>query len=440
MYWLISADSKIYDYFKAFNDLDWIDWKMNNTKYNVGDIVYIYSTRPYKKIMFKCEILKINIPYNDMMQDLKYWKVVNSDQRSNTFTRFKLLKTFNDGLLSLEALQSNGLLKAPQGPIKLSNKTELLGYIKSVEEQCAKLDYFEIEKDIDTKILFCNIAPMEKYEGIEKNAVLSGGKYVEQHGVGFELFNFLEVNGHYYGFVQPPIGNLKNDLNNAETNKFKLAKIRIERLGASKKEEFIDGVTIVWVTTIPNQGRTIIGWYQNARLYRNQQLLNNEDRKFAYPNGEIDIASYYMVCKVEDALLIPINNRKFILKKKILGQANIGYGNKDFNQEILQYIKDYDGPSIYDKYALKKIIDTEIENIPDKYKESIIKTRIGQSSYRASLISKFNGKCALCGIKGNELLIASHIKAWKDCEDGEHLDENNGLLLCPNHDKIFDKH
>lgn len=29
-------------------------------------------------------------------------------------------------------------------------------------------------------------------------------------------------------------------------------------------------------------------------------------------------------------------------------------------------------------------------------------------------------------------------KPWSVCEQLERLDPNNGLLLCPNHDKLFD--
>ena len=36
-------------------------------------------------------------------------------------------------------------------------------------------------------------------------------------------------------------------------------------------------------------------------------------------------------------------------------------------------------------------------------------------------------------------LIASHIKPWHQSENQERLDVNNGLLLCPNHDAVFDK-
>ena len=47
-------------------------------------------------------------------------------------------------------------------------------------------------------------------------------------------------------------------------------------------------------------------------------------------------------------------------------------------------------------------------------------------------------KCLLCNIDIQELLIASHIKPWAQSNDNERLDVNNGLLLCPIHDKLFD--
>ncbi|MGH1286540.1 HNH endonuclease [Bacillus toyonensis] len=35
--------------------------------------------------------------------------------------------------------------------------------------------------------------------------------------------------------------------------------------------------------------------------------------------------------------------------------------------------------------------------------------------------------------------MASHIKPWSQSNHKERLDVNNGLLLCPNHDALFDK-
>lgn len=38
------------------------------------------------------------------------------------------------------------------------------------------------------------------------------------------------------------------------------------------------------------------------------------------------------------------------------------------------------------------------------------------------------------------MLTASHIKEYFLSKENEHIDINNGLLLCANHDKLFDKH
>jgi hypothetical protein len=98
----------------------------------------------------------------------------------------------------------------------------------------------------------------------------------------------------------------------------------------------------------------------------------------------------------------------------------------------------------YDLYVSENNIDKEIKNIEDRLekinkteKQSIIKSRIGQSNFKNGLVKKYK-KCLLCDIGMLELLIASHIKPWSESNDMEKLDLNNGLLLCCIHDKLFD--
>lgn len=81
----------------------------------------------------------------------------------------------------------------------------------------------------------------------------------------------------------------------------------------------------------------------------------------------------------------------------------------------------------------------EIEFTPlDKTeKESLIKSRIGQGLFRKRVIALW-GKCAVTGLSSISLLKASHIKPWRDCTNQERLDPNNGLLLTPNLDLLFD--
>ncbi|WP_399630154.1 HNH endonuclease [Sporosarcina sp. SG10008] len=68
----------------------------------------------------------------------------------------------------------------------------------------------------------------------------------------------------------------------------------------------------------------------------------------------------------------------------------------------------------------------------------MVKGRIGQSKFKQGLKSR-EAKCAICLVDVEGFLIASHIKPWKDCTSSERLDLDNDLLLCPNHDWLFDK-
>lgn len=84
-------------------------------------------------------------------------------------------------------------------------------------------------------------------------------------------------------------------------------------------------------------------------------------------------------------------------------------------------------------------IITEIENsdLEGVEKEALIKVRINQGVFRDKLLKKYS-KCCLCGVCNSTFLIASHIKPWAESNSIEKLDIENGLLMCPNHDKLFD--
>lgn len=71
-------------------------------------------------------------------------------------------------------------------------------------------------------------------------------------------------------------------------------------------------------------------------------------------------------------------------------------------------------------------------------KDLVVKARIGQSIFKRTLLA-VEKKCGLCGVSDERLLVASHIKPWSQSNNQERLDVNNGLLLCPNHDALFDK-
>ena len=85
-------------------------------------------------------------------------------------------------------------------------------------------------------------------------------------------------------------------------------------------------------------------------------------------------------------------------------------------------------------------IDKEIETkqLQGEEREALIKVRVNQSAFRKLLMRRYT-HCCLCDVDDESLLVASHIKPWAKSSHAEKVDVNNGLLLCPNHDKLFDR-
>lgn len=99
------------------------------------------------------------------------------------------------------------------------------------------------------------------------------------------------------------------------------------------------------------------------------------------------------------------------------------------------------GGAAAEKYIeLESIVTIPPEQIEvtETEKEQVIKSRIGQSTFKKALL-EIKKRCKLCGVTDERFLVASHIKPWSKSNNQERLDVNNGLLLCPNHDSLFDK-
>lgn len=82
-----------------------------------------------------------------------------------------------------------------------------------------------------------------------------------------------------------------------------------------------------------------------------------------------------------------------------------------------------------------------IDRLPNTTeREGLIISRVGQGIYRKRVIHRWNYACAVTGFDKLEILIASHIVPWKDATNNERLDPNNGILLSPTYDALFDRH
>jgi putative restriction endonuclease len=66
-----------------------------------------------------------------------------------------------------------------------------------------------------------------------------------------------------------------------------------------------------------------------------------------------------------------------------------------------------------------------------------IKTRRGQQFFRQSVLNAYGIQCCISGINVPRLLVASHIKPWRDFPN-DRLNPRNGLCLSSLHDAAFD--
>lgn len=88
------------------------------------------------------------------------------------------------------------------------------------------------------------------------------------------------------------------------------------------------------------------------------------------------------------------------------------------------------------------LLDNDNNNVLDLFKnekKALISIRSSQNSYKKRLINYWEGSSILNCTDFN-LLIASHIKKYSECENSEKYDLYNGLLLTPNYDKLFDNY
>ena len=77
-------------------------------------------------------------------------------------------------------------------------------------------------------------------------------------------------------------------------------------------------------------------------------------------------------------------------------------------------------------------------NVPDTDREALIRARRGQGLFKQR-VYRLERSCRITGLTNLTHLLASHCKPWRDSSNEERLDGENGLLLTPSIDHLFDR-
>lgn len=171
---------------------------------------------------------------------------------------------------------------------------------------------------------------MDYYEGLvgRDSEIHGGGSYVEEYGYGHEIFNFKKINGKVYGYAQP-----------GGTNK-------LERLGANKGADHLEGVIVIFTATHKDGGNYIVGWYKDAIFNRDYQKTILSERKF-----KNEFIGYYVEAEEKNAILLSVDERFSFpqIPRGIrggMGQSNVWYADSEemrpFRVQVLNQINMYE--------------------------------------------------------------------------------------------------
>ncbi len=106
--WIIPANPKVYDIVSDFKKSDIMTWN-HQSSMELGDIIYIYMTKPMGYIKYKCQIIDID---------------------DNIMT-IKLIQEFDDNLLTFDLLNNYGL-KSVRSPRRIPDK--LNSFLETIRE------------------------------------------------------------------------------------------------------------------------------------------------------------------------------------------------------------------------------------------------------------------------------------------------------------------
>ena len=91
----------------------------------------------------------------------------------------------------------------------------------------------------------------------------------------------------------------------------------------------------------------------------------------------------------------------------------------------------------YWEHRLEAAVETDT-SLPPTDREAIIRSRRGQGLFKQRVM-EIENHCRITLVSNPVHLVASHCKPWRDSNNQERLSGDNGLLLTPSIDHLFDR-
>ena len=131
------------------------------------------------------------------------------------------------------------------------------------------------------------------------------------------------------------------------------------------------------------------------------------------------------------------------------------YVQKTLEHWLFRQITIQDNISVEEDHIAEDLASLKIEKIIKETNETEYKSKYEQNqfierkvkarnqniqrAFKNSLLDHNAHRCPICGFEYEDFLIASHIKPYAQCDDTyDAINNFNGFLMCPNHDKLFE--
>lgn len=110
-FWYFPYNPRVYDAIRAFKEQGFILWQTKGRQYQVGDILYIYSSRPIQQVVYKAEVTEINIIYHSWMDNDKdyYINPPADDEEGKVMMRVEPIMKNGNKDINYEFLQKIGI-------------------------------------------------------------------------------------------------------------------------------------------------------------------------------------------------------------------------------------------------------------------------------------------------------------------------------------------
>lgn len=311
-------------------------------------------------------------------------------------------------------------------------------------------DLFCLEKDssqiqnymTETVALLCFARILEPTRGKKGVFTIIDDELLEFISASFEnsyIFQFLLA---YQIFQNEGLWNIYKQFCNEKTTEKKQEIYDKYRLIYAKKDARVKDLSKEWANFTPKYPMVILNYINGQNMCTRTATVKDDIVKI----GDISLNQEGTRAGKQANAILPKKN-------SYLEDFSLSYIVESLRPYLLRDYPKYKEIIYSDSFSID-VADVKLDMLDEdrkteerkrkmqdeKYKMSGgQKVRTVQGEFRDGLLKTIPPKCPVCGFEFRNFLIASHIKPYAKCEDTyDAMNPNNGLLMCPICDKLFE--